>query len=145
MGTSDVSVWLEVKMRRGDMVTKERVPYPGVFLGELLNGNRPPPEATYLQDILSHGTLQPVAGVRYERVAFEEPDESLRITIDREVTFQQPYAPGSHSVDVARLDTCVVEIKPMRDIPPWFDEIMDGHPLSGISKFERAARALGLG
>jgi len=142
--TMDVSVWLEVKVRRGDMVTKERVPYPGVMLGELLNGNRPPPEAQYLRFILSHGPLQPVVGVRYLRVGFEEPDESLRITIDRDVTFQRAEDPRLPAEDVSKLDACIVEVKPMREIPTWFDGIMNGHPISDFSKFESAIRALGL-
>jgi hypothetical protein len=144
MRTMDVSVWLEVKVRRGDMVTKERVPYPGVMLGELLNGNRPPPEAQYLRFILSHGALHPVVGVRYLRVAFEEPDESLRITIDRNVTFQRAQDPHANGETVSTLDACIVEVKPMRDIPTWFDRIMNGHVVSGISKFENGIRALRL-
>ena len=119
--TYDVSVWLEVKVRRGDMVTKERVPYPGVMLGELLNGSRPPPEAQYLRFILGHGALQPVVGVRYLRVGFETPDESLRITIDRDVTFLSPELPGTKAEEVGKLHFGIVEVKPMREIPPWFE------------------------
>jgi hypothetical protein len=142
--TVDASVWLEVKVRRGDLVSKERVPYPGVLLGELLNGHRPPPEAEKLRELLARGRLHPVAGVKYRRVAFEEPDESTRITIDREITFQAPTTPGTTAVDVGRLDFCIVEIKPLREIPEWFETLMNRRAPSAVSKFECAARALGL-
>jgi len=143
--TIDASVWLEVKVRRGDLVSKERVPYPGVYLGELLNGHRPPPEAEKLRELLARGPMQPVAGVKYHRVAFEEPDESTRITIDREIVFQAPTTPGITAVDVGRLDFCIVEIKPLREIPEWFDALMSNRAPSAVSKFEFAARALGFG
>lgn len=139
----NVFVWIEVKVRLGDVVTKERVPFHGVLVPKLLRGEEPPPaDASALAALLARGPLEPVVGVQYRRVAFEDEALDLRVTIDREITFQQPTAPGSAGPDVGRLDGCIVEAKSSRSLPAWLLSALAGGQPAAFSKFESAVRAL---
>ncbi|MBI2896485.1 MAG: VTC domain-containing protein [Deltaproteobacteria bacterium] len=142
---ADVMVWLEVKVRKGDVVTKERIAFRGPLMPRLLDGEEAAPEdAPALSALLARGQLQPVVAVRYRRAAFELPDGSLRLTVDRDVAFQRPEHPGHKTPDVGQLGGCVVELKATGGIPGWLSEAMRPHPTSEISKFETAVRATGL-
>jgi hypothetical protein len=140
--TADVSVWLEKKERSGDFVTKERVKVPGAILPEILDGREPAPAA--FQELVARGPLSPIAGVSYRRVAFEEADESLRVTIDRDLAIVRPGGWRSLGTEVARPGFCIVEVKPTAALPAWVGEIV-GAPSVRFSKFELAAEALGIG
>lgn len=141
---ASVLVWIEVKVRLGDLISKERVQYRGVLLPRLLAGlESPPPDATALAQLLGRGPLEPVVAVSYRRVAYEAPTGSLRITIDRDIAFQQPRGPGLTGPDVAHVDGCIVEAKSSTVLPDWLAEALAGTPASGFSKFEAAVRALG--
>lgn len=138
-----VLVWIEVKVRLGEVVTKERVPFHGVHVPELLAGTvAPPADATALGALLARGPLTPVVGVQYRRVAFEDERQGLRVTIDREIVFQEPTAPGYPGPDVGTLEGCIVEAKSAIVLPPWLVEALAGAEAPGFSKFEAAIRAL---
>jgi len=140
----DVSVWIEVKVRLGDLVTKERVQFRGALLPRLLaRQERLPDDASGLAELLGRGPLEPVVAVSYRRVAFEQPGGNLRITIDRNVAFQRPEGPGLAGPDVAVLDGCIVEAKSSAPLPAWLAHALIDAPASSISKFESAVRALG--
>lgn len=139
----DVFVWIEVKVRLGDVVTKERVPYEGVFVSQLLARQRPvPPDATALAALLARGPLEPVAGVHYRRTAFEDANNDLRVTIDREIAFQRPAAPGNPGPDIQAFEGCIVEAKSRTALPRWLEDALGGAVPSDVSKFEVAIRAL---
>jgi VTC domain-containing protein len=140
-----VVVWLEVKTRQGEQVSKERVSFKGPLLPGLLGGTlETPADAVILRALLARGRMEPVVAVTYRRTAFERPDESLRLTIDRDVAFQVPSYVGDLSDDVGRLSGCVVEVKASAAVPEWLEEALGGHARSALSKFEAAARAIGL-
>lgn len=138
-----VFVWIEVKVRLGEVVTKERVPFQGVYVPKLLLGEHPvPSDASALGALLARGPLSPVVGVQYRRVAFEDERLGLRVTIDREITFQQPSAPGIPGPDVGILEDCVVEAKSATALPPWLASALAGTEAPGFSKFQVAISAL---
>jgi hypothetical protein len=138
-----VFVWIEVKVRLGEVVTKERVPFQGVHVPSLLAGERPvPSDASALGALLARGPLSPVVGVQYRRVAFEDERLGLRVTIDRQITFQQPSAPGIPGPDVGVLEDCVVEAKSAAALPPWLASALAGMEAPAFSKFEAAIRTL---
>lgn len=139
-----VFVWIEVKVRLGDVVTKERVPFQGVHVPRLLAGQMPAPaDASALAALLARGPLTPVVGVQYRRVAFEDESLGLRVTIDRALAFQKPTAPGFPGPDLGLLDGCIVETKSGTALPPWLEQALANQAPSGFSKFEFAVRALG--
>ena len=140
----NVLVWIEVKVRLGDLVTKERVQFRGVLLPRLLARQEPPPDdASALAELLGRGPLEPVVAVSYRRLAFEHPEGNLRVTIDRDVAFQRPEAPGESGPDIGVLEGCIVEAKSSAPLPEWMTSALAGAPPSSISKFESAVRALG--
>ena len=137
-------VWIEVKVRKGELVTKERMPCRGPSLPLILSGaEEPPADAAGLRALLLRGELSPVAALHYVRLAFESPDGSLRLTIDRAIHFQRPHRPGDHVADVAKMDGCIIEVKSTGAIPSWLEQAMRNHPIAAISKFELALRATG--
>lgn len=138
-----VFVWIEVKERLGEVVTKERVPFHGVHVPSLLAGRHPvPDDAKALGALLARGPLSPVVGVQYRRTAFEDETMGLRVTIDRQITFQQPSVPGVPGPDVGILEDCVVEAKAAAALPPWLASALAGMEAPGFSKFRAAMQAL---
>lgn len=138
--TSEVSVWIEIKSRVGDLVTKDRVLYPGFGLDALLDRRAPVPDCPRLAELLAYDRLVPIAHLSFLRIAFEEPDDSLRVTIDRQLVVWPARARPSDGVP---LDVSIVELKPVGDVPDWLASLVD-RPPDPISKFELAVHALGL-
>lgn len=139
------SVWLEVKARLGDCVMKDRMRFPGALLPPLLGITATTPESPRLRALLLRGPLVPVACVSYRRVAFEARNGSLRITIDREIELLRPGWEVDSPTVVARLALCILEIKLQGEVPAWLQSALHGRSSGSISKFDLAARALGLG
>lgn len=136
--TSDVSVWIEIKSRVGDLVTKDRILYPGFGLDALFDRRAPVPDCPRLAALLEHDRLVPIASLSFLRAAFEEPDESLRVTIDRQLAVWPPHA---RPADGVPLDVSILELKPAGDVPDWLSALLDRQP-DPVSKFELAVRAL---
>lgn len=137
-----VMVWIEVKVRLGEVVTKERVPFHGVFIPKLLAREVPPPkDATALEALLARGPLLPVVGVQYRRIAFEDESAGLRVTIDREIEFHEPRAPGIPGPTLGVLGGSIVEAKSPHELPAWLTQALAGSEAPTFSKFQVAIQA----
>jgi hypothetical protein len=137
-----VMVWIEVKVRLGEVVTKERVPFHGALVPELLARQLPvPSDASALEALLARGPLRPVVGVQYRRIAFEDESAGLRVTIDRDVEFHEPAAPGIPGPTLGVLEGSIVEAKSAHGLPSWLIQALAGKEAHGFSKFQAAIQA----
>lgn len=178
-------VWLEVKTHAGDSTRKLRFAIPaeevqaclrnGVITESMIRFQRRawgPAAETALEAITelcrqAAGPLRPDCLAHYRRQAWQDADDTVRITLDTELAFHPVPAPlfergmtGTTLNDVvseppvARLPLCLVEIKvrervPLRASPSWLHELImdvaleparDGQQT--FSKFLAASRAV---
>lgn len=170
-------VWLEVKSRVGSSTRKTRFAIPSPqFCGFLRDGfiSRPmllgqrslwgrSAESVIheIAELCTHaaGPLKPDCLAHYRRRAWQDASETLRITLDTELSFHRPpanlFCDGRTLIDavvgppVAQLGCNLVEIKLRRDLPAWLDQLildvglepaLDGP--RAFSKFVAASRAV---
>ena len=100
-----VSVWLELKSRRGFASTKQRsnliVPAEALSFGALARGVVP---SRTLTEVIAgfgffpRGHLRPVVAISYRRYRFVEPRTGFRISIDSRIRSSTVLRPASGSV-----------------------------------------------
>ncbi|MCX4245308.1 polyphosphate polymerase domain-containing protein [Paraliomyxa miuraensis] len=98
--------------------------------------------------------LCPSVVVNYRRTAWQDEDESLRVTIDRDLAFFAAAAntwPHSPRLERQHLGPklgwdplYIVEVKCLGGLPPWLQEALDTHAgeLARTSKFLAASEAM---
>jgi VTC domain len=163
-------LWLEIKEKEGERTRKRRLALPKADVSAFLAERHVTPEMVSLQHAKPAAAqaalaeigallarLGPVAAdclVNYRRLAWQDPDSSLRVTIDVQLSFYGPpadlwtrrFAMVRESLGAARASerSCVVEVKWRGARPDWLDRLLadvgarDGY----YSKFEAASRAV---
>jgi hypothetical protein len=157
-------LWFELKRRLGDHTFKHRVrldkaAVPGFFRGEF----EPPAESEEeradiaairsqllrLSEPLSASVL-----VNYRRLAFQEADDSLRVTLDLELAFyaapvdlwsrQQALLRGSFGVARRVERNALIEVKRRKAVPAWLtDALLEARAQpEHAGKFVRAGQAV---
>jgi hypothetical protein len=98
--------------------------------------------------------LQPACIVNYVRCAWQALDGSVRVTIDRDVTFYPPpldpwsrkdlTEPSSLGTAVGVEQSCVIEVKLRSELPAWLTEALQTCEATRVdySKFVSAMLAL---
>ena len=83
--------------------------------------------------------LRPKVRIDYERLSFQNgPDDSVRITLDRNLCFMAAGRPQRGS-----MQGLILELKYNGLAPPWFDELHDYISLHRAHRFSKYARAVG--
>lgn len=163
-------VWLELKRRNGDHTTKRRAAVPQPDLEAFLDhGTRSTAMGAIVREIegtdavldelrgfiLDFGKpLKPASVVNYVRSAWQAVDGSVRVTIDRDVTFHPPTVDQWRRQDltdrsnlgppVGAEASCVIEVKTGGDFPAWLTEALRTSEANRVdySKFVSAMLAL---
>jgi hypothetical protein len=165
-------LWIELKTRDGEYSGKRRVGIPRSELAQFFVSGEPTEqmraiqEAAYgraatevLAELLElrarlREPLEPNAIVCYRRSAFQNPEGTLRLTFDRELSAFAP-KPGLVESDkalvrsslgkrVAEEPRCVVELKSKGEAPEWLLSLLaaEGAVPSEYSKFRFASEAI---
>lgn len=168
----DPVIWFELKSKQGDHVTKQRfalakdeVPQflsQGEFSAasvEIQQARFGPQAEQLMQDVTDlyrrfNQPFQVDCIVNYRRIAWQDEAGSLRLTLDRQVSFfeplsglwtrQEPLTRESLGPVRASAPGAVLEVKLRGEPPPWLSECLAqlaGLPC-GFSKFLAASRAV---
>jgi hypothetical protein len=165
-------LWIELKIRDGERSQKHRIGLPKPEVREFFEQLAAGASVRAVQDEQSARELEPVLAelralrrelaaplvlsclVHYRRHAFEDAQDRLRITLDRELA---AFAPPPDLLAVPRALTrehlgsavceeplCVLEVKSRGSQPPWLEALLASHgaQASNYSKFEMASRAV---
>jgi VTC domain len=168
----DPVMWFELKHKDGHHVRKHRFGIPKADVPQFLSGGRITKEMVALQSphhgdkarkaLLEIADLCQYYGeafdvdciVNYRRVAWQDEAGSLRLTLDRQVTFlTQPSDLWSRKSALIRetlgapkgqLDKAIVEVKTRGAMPAWLASALAraGTTLGDFSKFVAASRAV---
>lgn len=141
--------FLEVKVTSGERRMKSRCPLSGEEAGALLSG-APLPEESVAAELLRRLTpapVKPMVTAWYRRVTRVTSDERVRITLDEDLTFALPPAPGEPAAPtrlLQRAPSALLEVKWQSRPPYWLERALV--PLMACetqgSKFEEGMRAL---
>ncbi|KFE64859.1 VTC domain-containing protein [Hyalangium minutum] len=141
--------FLEVKVTSGERRMKSRCPLSGVEAEALLSG-APLPEASVAAELvrrLTPAPVKPMVTAWYRRVTRVTSDERVRITLDEDLTFALPPAPGEPAAPtrlLQRAPSALLEVKWQARLPYWLERAFV--PLMACethgSKFEEGMRAL---
>ncbi len=160
----DGPVWLEVKRKDGELITKsgcplDRARWPRVlqdYFTEKIPGLLAP---NGFLDMIQQLGGEPVCRVHYRREAWVSlVDDDLRITFDRDLRAEPAWGDLSLSMDpssAALMDNpwdthsawggspVIMEIKTSKPVPAWMAALVDAFRLTpqGISKFAMGVEA----
>ena len=159
-------LWFELKRREGLSTSKRRFRFPKAAAATLFDDNRAPsdlPESgTERQDaeaLIAHVNAQaerivPSAIVNYRRLSFQNPDSTLRVTIDLGLAFYRvppalfrrarPLSKSELGKPAGVEARAVVEVKRRAFLPAWLDEALSaaGGSAVNFSKFVAASEAV---
>jgi VTC domain len=160
-------LWFELKRREGDTTSKRRFRFPKLAAATLFDEQRAPEslpeggveradaEALIAHVRGQHETVVPSAVVNYRRLSFQNPDSTLRVTIDLGLSFFAVPAdlfrrarPLSRTElgRPARIEPrAVVEVKRlMPRLPDWLEATLEraGGASANFSKFVAASEAV---
>lgn len=168
----DPVMWFELKHKDGHHVKKHRFAVPKADVPMFLSGGRITPEMVALQAprhgakakeaLLEIADLCQYYGesfnvdciVNYRRVAWQDDDAALRLTLDRQVTFlTEPADLWTRKSALIRetlgqpkgvLDRAILEVKTRGTLPAWLSHAIQnaGTSLGDFSKFVAASRAV---
>ena len=98
-------------------------------------------EITYFRDY--YGKLVPSCLIIYDRVAYEEENGNLRLTIDYNPRYRIDNLRLDYSMEGIPLlkdDEAILEIKIQDSIPLWLSHILDKYKIfiNGFSKYGKA-------
>lgn len=154
--TDPEEVWLELKLREGQRTGKLREPaHRGRVLGAIQAapaGDGPLIDALGRLAAALTGPLQPACTVSYRRMAWETPDERIRVTIDTAIRYAPAppvpwgHAPLSTSLPpaVGEFEGGILELKLRVPAPAWLTQLVERLSLasSPFSKFVGGSEAL---
>lgn len=141
--------FLEVKVTKGERRMKFRCPISGEEAEALLSGTPLPEEsaAAELLKRLTQAPVKPMVTAWYRRITRVTSDERVRITLDEDLTFALPPAPGDPAAPTRLLQqapSALLEVKWQARPPYWLERALV--PLMACeshgSKFEEGMRAL---
>lgn len=168
----DPVMWFELKHKDGHHVKKHRFAVPKADVPMFLSGGRITPEMVALQAprhgakakeaLLEIAELCQYYGesfnvdciVNYRRVAWQDDEAALRLTLDRQVTFlTEPADLWTRKSALIRetlgqpkgvLDRAILEVKTRGTMPAWLSTAIQsaGTSLGDFSKFVAASRAV---
>jgi hypothetical protein len=163
-------LWLEIKRKDGERTQKRRLGIPkrdvarffetGTVSPEMLELVRPDhgeEAADVLADVASICGRYPTPMradciVNYRRIAFQDEQGALRVTMDRGIRFFAPPADlftrdfalerETLGTPAGRLGSAVMEIKARGPLPGWLERLLHEHGLTAqrFSKFVEASR-----
>lgn len=159
-------LWFELKRREGLTTSKRRFRFPKLAAGALFDENRPPDdlpqsgqERSDAEVLIEHVRAQeervlPAAIVNYRRLSFQNPDSTLRVTIDLGLSFfavpadlfrrVRPLSRSELGKPAGVESRAVVEVKRRSALPGWLEQALStaaGGTVS-FSKFVAASEAI---
>ncbi len=159
-------LWFELKRREGQTTSKRRFRFPKAAAGALFDDNREPydlpqagQERSDAEALMAHVSAQgeriaPSAIVNYQRLSFQNPDSTLRVTIDLGLSFfavpadlfrrARPLSRGELGRPAGVEPRAVIEVKRRSALPAWLEQALaraSGQSVS-FSKFVAATEAL---
>jgi hypothetical protein len=159
-------LWFELKRREGLTTTKRRFRFPKLAAATLFDENRAPQdlpqagqERSDAEALIEHVRAQhervvPSAVVNYRRVSFQNPDSTLRVTIDVALTFfrvppdlfrrTRPLSRSELGAPAGKETRAVVEVKRRAALPGWLEQALSdaGAGPQSFSKFVAASGAI---
>ena len=148
MADDDKKVFLELKRKAYGVVYKRRVETKVKDVNDFFNHKvdivaegQIAKEITYFRDY--YGKLVPSCLIIYDRVAYEEENGNLRLTIDYNPRYRIDNLRLDYSMDGIPLlkdDEAILEIKIQDSIPLWLSHILDKYKIfiNGFSKYGKA-------
>jgi len=166
----DDLVWIELKRRDGEHTSKRRAAVPKSDLVAFLeHGTRSAEmdviarEVAGTDDVFAElhaftrdfgKALQPACVVHYVRCAWQALDGSVRVTVDRDVTFYPPTSDPWRRQDLTERSSlgrpagaessCVIEVKTRGEFPAWLTTALQACDANRVdySKFVSAMHAM---
>ena len=159
-------LWFELKRREGLTTSKRRFRFPKLAAATLFDENRAPEglidsgsELSDAEFLISHVRAQtervaPSAIVNYRRLAFQDDDATLRVTIDVGLSFfrvpadlfrrTRPLSKSELGKPCAVEPRAVVEVKRRALLPLWLNQALSeaGGGATSFSKFVAASEAI---
>ncbi|MGC4093958.1 MAG: VTC domain-containing protein [Polyangiaceae bacterium] len=162
-------VWFEIKRRNGSQTTKRRFRLPKRDMPRVLQADRISAEglldterdtataglselAEYVQSLGE--PLQANTLVNYRRLSWQNPDSTLRVTLDLGLSFHQPPTDlwsREHALVRSALGggrspfgAAILEVKRLAPSPAWLDHALEEAELQpqSFSKFVAGAHAV---
>lgn len=159
-------LWFELKRREGATTSKRRFRFPKAAAATLFDEQRAPEnlpeggsERADAEALISHVHSQaehivPSALVNYRRLSYQNPDSTLRVTIDLGLSFfpvqkdlfrrARPLSKSELGKPAGVEPCAVVEVKHRCQVPGWLDQAL-GRATDGavsFSKFVAASEAI---
>ncbi len=159
-------LWFELKRREGAVTSKRRFRFPKVAAATLFEQQAVPEllsqsaeERADAQALIGHVRAQaesivPSALVNYRRLSFQNPDGTLRVTVDLGLSFfavppdlfrrARPLSRSELGRPVGLEARAVVEVKRRAALPSWLVSALavSAQSASGFSKFVAASEAV---
>jgi hypothetical protein len=159
-------LWFELKRREGLTTSKRRFRFPKAAAASLFDDNRPPDglvhsgsELSDAEFLISHVRAQservvPSAIVNYRRLAFQNEDATLRVTIDVGLSFfgvppdlfrrTRPLSRSELGKPAGVEPRAVIEVKRRGALPAWLAQTLAdvGGAAASFSKFVAASEAV---
>lgn len=157
-------LWFELKRRTGSVTSKKRFRFPKAAAATLFDEARAPEglsraEQADAQLLIEHVRAQaervaPSAIVNYRRLAFQNEDATLRVTIDLGLSFfpvpsdlfrrTRPLSRSELGRPCAVEQRAVVEVKRLGPLPAWLSQALAqaGSGSVAFSKFVAASEAI---
>ena len=148
MGDNNKTVFLELKRKAYGVVYKRRVETTIEDANDFFNHKvdivaegQIAKEVTYFRDY--YGKLIPKCLIIYDRVAYEEENGNLRLTIDYNPRYRIDNLRLDYSMEgipLLKEDEAILEIKIQDAIPLWLSHILDKYKIftNGFSKYGKA-------
>lgn len=159
-------LWFELKRREGLTTSKRRFRFPKVAAATLFDENRVPEgmvqggsEHSDAEFLISHVRAQtervvPSAVVNYRRLAYQNDDATLRVTVDVGLSFfrvppdlfrrTRPLSRSELGKPCGVEPRAVVEVKRLAPLPAWLGQALAeaGGGAANFSKFVAASEAI---
>jgi hypothetical protein len=159
-------LWFELKRREGLTTSKRRFRFPKLAAATLFDEERAPqglpeagPERSDADALIEHVRAQqervvPSAIVNYRRFSFQNPDSTLRVTIDVGLSFfrvpadlfrrTRPLSRSELGTPAGIEQRAVVEVKRRTPLPGWLEQALNaaGAGPQSFSKFVAASGAV---
>jgi hypothetical protein len=159
-------LWFELKRREGQVTSKRRFRFPKVAAASLFEQQTVPDvlspsaeERADAQALIAHVRAQtepvvPSAVVNYRRLAFQNPDSTLRVTVDLGLAYfavpvdlfrrTRPLSRSELGAPAAAEPRVVIEVKRRGALPDWLGALLAsvGGNATHFSKFVAASGAV---